>query len=861
MSTQLSRFTIVALAPLALATACADPDGAQPLDAATARAVAGDDLGRFAAPSAATTTANRREGPAAPAPAQCDAVGRTVNVPLRISSSRGHVGGRNRAVYRHLLGGGWSLAENTRASTAGTCNAEDMRTHAAEVTVPVNIKCVPHQPLAGGPADTTKPCQPEITFGDPTFGAGGPSNFKQSEFTGTYFLGMRRTRITDGLGTGGYEDIPDYISRTSSCFYHEGSTYTGAHWCMTKAESVRSVAPFGPLDIDRGTRHFTVGLGAVFVHALHNPSQWNVMFGGGWTGLSYGPVSVGAQWNVTPPERDESSGWNGWNYTVQCGVDGKPYLIDRTTVNATSNATNLSFAGNAEQAAIERRCDDVVARVDRLIADFAGHADLLAELLLLRNRARTRDVDCAAANDQVSALVRNKDMRARIATLRARYTLEPNTAGVLAALAAFDAWLRSAEGRFAPEPAFGTMWRAVETAIANLDLITTLLGLQTLYPAGELPAFDAAVADLLVYLRGPGPLDQTQVAAKYRAVQDRLAELLRNRLCRTRAVAALDGDQRRMLDNVEHREPYAARIRELITAARAALGVRTLTCAQVTTATEALQQALQRVFVHMRGEKLVAAVKTLNGPGCQVTGRAAFGRACDALIDRLRAMEFADRAAIDAAYAALLVTKRQLCEPAAPPVEQSLPPVQVPVPTVPDLEPTSDDDAPATLEALDDERAEDLQAALEAETAALDDVTLDALIAVDDLGPVDDADVVLATALAADDPAWQDGDASWFGGAWLVAEVAAEVTRAAILGEAGDAEGEVGAIPGEICDLHHEEPTWPTDDACIGCLTCDASGCALSAGEPTTCTAESPASSTEAPLAEPTSTEAPLAGG
>ncbi len=80
MSTTLSRFTIAALAPLALATACAEPDGAQPLDAATARAVAGDDLGRFAAPSAAA----RREGHAAHAPAQCDAVGRTVNVPLRI---------------------------------------------------------------------------------------------------------------------------------------------------------------------------------------------------------------------------------------------------------------------------------------------------------------------------------------------------------------------------------------------------------------------------------------------------------------------------------------------------------------------------------------------------------------------------------------------------------------------------------------------------------------------------------------------------------------------------------------------------------------------------------------------------------
>jgi len=41
----------------------------------------------------------------------------------------------------------------------------------------------------------------------------------------------------------------------------------------------------------------------------------------------------------------------------------------------------------------------------------------------------------------------------------------------------------------------------------------------------------------------------------------------------------------------------------------------------------------------------------------------------------------------------------------------------------------------------------------------------------------------------------------------------------------------VGQVPGEVCDLQHEPPPWPTDDPCEGCVSCSADGtCSLMSG-------------------------------
>ncbi len=846
---------LLAATPLVLA-ACAEPEPLATSDdpsVVTSRTPARPLLD-LADPDAPTGNLDmRRPGPGV----QCDAVGRTVQVPLRMSSTRGHVGGHNQAVYSHLVGGGWSQATNVNDRTAGTCNADEMKSHEAEVTIPVAIKCVAYVPQLGGQPDPSKPCQPEIEFGIPAFGAGGPTKFKSSNFTGTYSLGKRWQRITDGLGSAGREEVEDFIRRTSSCFHHAGST-TGAHSCATKAETVRSQAPVAPLDIDRGTRHFTVGLGAMFVHSLHAPNEWNLVFGGGWAGLSYGPVSVGAQANAIPPNSDESSGWNGWTYTVQCGVDGKPYLMDRVQVGASNNATNLSFDLVGDPGTADRKCSALVDRINRLLPDFAGHGDLLAELHLLRSRARTRDLDCADGDTKVSALIRNKAARGRASDLRGQYGNLPNAAQVVAAIAALEAWLRSPEGLYAPEPALGNLLRAIDAAIANFDLVATLRALQRLYPAGELASFDTAVTELLTYLLGPGPIDQAQVAAKYKVVQDRLAELLRNRVCRTNALSALDRDQARMLENVENREPYAARVRELVAAARTAVGVRTMTCAQVAATTAALQNDLTRVFINMRGEKLVAALKALNGPGCQVTGRAAFGQACDAMITQLRAITFADRPSFQTAYDALLATKRRLCEPAAPPPDlppvvvppdTSLPPVVVPIPGG---DGTSDD---VDLDRLEGDRADDAMEDFEVQTDGLDDAALDAMVTADDLGEPDAADIELMMFLPADAALWTDADAPWFDGDWQRAQLAADLVRE-LIAAWPDAPVGVSELPGEICDLHHEPPFWT--DRCTGCVNCSGDTC-LSEAEAEACDlATSPDDLEASPATAPDATSAPV---
>ncbi|HUQ03161.1 MAG TPA: hypothetical protein VM261_11750 [Kofleriaceae bacterium] len=758
------------------------------------------------------TDAVAKEAPAVPRAGQCDAVGRTVSIPLRMSSTRGHVQGDKQAVYKAIIGNSWYLARNHKDSTAGSC--DDKRRHSAEVTIPVTIKCVPYVPQAGGAADATKPCQPEIDYGQPAFPGNSATRYVESDFSGTYHLGTRRVRVD--FGSPIYETIEDYGNRTSSCFYHDGTSYTGAHWCITKADTTRSTAPLAPMDVDRGTRSFVVGLGAGFVHAHNNPNQWNVVLGGGWSGLSYGPASVGLQWNVNPPDRDESSGWLGYSYTVQCGTDGKPYVISRELVNASTGTTTLEYDWTAEQIAANKLCDGVVDRASRLLPMLDGHPDLVGEATLIRARARARDLDCSKGNDLLAGLVRNRAARDRVAERRRELAGRTDTQHVIAALDALDAWLRSRDGLYAPEAGLTERWRAVDAAFAQLDMLGRLVGLQTLYPAGELPAFDTAVVDLIAYLRGPGPIDGARVTTMYQTVQDRLADLIRNRLCRTRAIAALEWDQRRLLEDVENKEPYAQKVKDRITAARTALGVRTLTCDGVKTATESLQADLSKIFLHARGEKRTTLMRDLAVTTCPAGNRADFRAACDALVTRMRAIEFADKAALDAAYEELMATRKRLCEPPPPriPPEQELPPVLIP--PLPGVPPSIDD---LSVEALDD------------------------LVAVDDLGPIDEADVALAAMLdpellwdeagAVADAAWMGQDAPWFDDGWAIAMNDAELFAP----EPSWSDTTPDApLVGEVCDLHHEPAPWPTDDPCEGCVTCTESGCSLTSGEPATCT-------------------------
>lgn len=782
--------------------------------------------------------------------AQCDATGRVVNVELRMSSTRGHVKGAPDAVYHHRIGSSGSLATNLKDDTKNTCDADDQKRHRAQATFPVTIKCLPPVQQPGMPVDPSKPCQAEVTPGTPTFthpaGAGATATTR-SDFTGTYHLGTRWVRITDGLGSAGREKIEDYGNRRSSCFFHAGTTHTPAHWCITRADTHFSVMNAGPLDLERGTRSFVVGLGAGFSHSHDNPGNWNININGVWAGGGYGPVNVGISGAIDRPAADESTAWLGYAYVAQCGADGKPYLVERNVAPANTSATTVDYDWTPEQIAATKLCDEVMARAEKAMQELAAHPDLLGDATILRARVRARDIDCKEADKLIAGLLRNKAARDKAAALRQEHGADPNAANVLIAIQALTDWLASGPGRYAPDPELGNLLKAIDAALANLDMINTLVGLQELYPAGELPAFDTAVADLLAYLRGPGPHDPAVTAARYKDVQDRLAELLKNRLCVTRAQAALPWDQKRMLDLID-KEPYVQKIKDLVAAAQTALGVRGLTCAQVTTITTNLQAAMQRVFIHARGDKMATTLKLLNGPGCQASGRAAFGEACDAFSARMKAIEFADKTALDAAYAELIATKKRLCDPPPRviPVEQRLPPIVVPpLPGVPPPDGDGDNTSTTTdgeiltatttedvsvidQEIVDEDNFLDDNGDLEV-MEQFDEAELDALIGCDDLAMVDDADVALLGMLGGD-PAVLGDDPPWFAGDWLAAMVAGDVAGELIEADAPQAPT-VGEVPGEVCDLQHEPPSWPTDDPCEGCVSCSEDGtCSLMSG-------------------------------
>jgi hypothetical protein len=739
-------------------------------------------------------------GPLTPG-ATCNAVGRTVQIPLRMSSTRGHVSRARYAVYEGLAWSGWYHAENENPDTRDTCQQDDQKRHRSEATIPVSIRCMPYIPTPGGAVDATKPCQPQVDFGTPVLGDPSGSRAVESNFSGRYFLRM----VIRGARDMARWDR-EYGNRTSSCFYLEDSNnWQGAHWCVTKTETVRSVAPLSPVDIDRGTRNFVVGLGAGFIHALHNPQRWNVYFGGGWSGLSYGPASVGIQWNVTAPERDESTGWLGYNYTVQCGTDGQPYLVSRDMVNASTGTTALTYDWTAAQIESNRVCEDLMTRAQRAINDLRAYGDLQGMATLIQARARARDIDCAAGIDQIAGLLRNAQARDRATTRRAEFVARANNQHVLAAIDALLTWLRSADGRFAPEAGLRDRWAAVDRAIANLDMLGRLRALQTLYPPGELATFDTAVAGLITYLQGPGPIVQTEVDTRYQTVQDRLAELLRNRLCKTRALAALETDRRAWATQLENREPYVTLAAARFAAARAAIDVRGITCAQVTAHVTALEGHVTNIWRHMRGELRVNTIRTLWQARCPVANRQAFRDACDALIQRMRGIEFADQAAISAAIEALSQRRQQLCEPprAVLPAECDLPPVQVPI------APTDDMDGDGVDQVSDEE--------------------IEGLLSVDDIGPPDEADVVLAMM---NDGAqvtspymeyftgssfYEPGLETWYDGDMAAAAAALDVEALFTMWEQGiDAPLEVEP-PAEMCELGHDTNADSCNvDSCAG---------------------------------------------
>ncbi|HUQ03162.1 MAG TPA: hypothetical protein VM261_11755 [Kofleriaceae bacterium] len=745
--------------------------------------------------------------------ATCDAVGRTVQIPLRMSSTRGHITTAGHAVYQGLLWSGWFHARNVDPDTRDTCEEEEQKRHRSEATIPVTLRCIPYTATPGGAVDATKPCQPQVDFGNPTFADPQGSRSFESRFSGRYLL---RHVIRGARDNARWE--PEYGNRTSSCLYLEDSNnWQGAHWCLTKTETLRSVAPMSPTDIDRGTRNFVVGLGAGFIHSLLNPQRWNVTFGGGWSGLSYGPASVGVQWNATPPERDESTGWLGYNYTVQCGTDGQPYLVSRDMVNAATGTTSLTYDWTAAQIESNRLCDDLMTRAQRAINDLRAHADLQGVAVLIQARARSRDIDCRAGVDQVAGLLRNAQARDRATARRAEYQARPDNAQVLAALDALLTWLRSAEGRYAPEAGLRDRWAAVDRAIANLDMLGRLQALRTLYTAGELATFDAALTSAISYLQGPGPHVQATVDARYQAVMDRLAELLRNRLCKTRALTALDHDRRRWETDLQNRAPYVALAAARFTAARTAIDVRGITCAQVDAHVAALEGHLANIWRHMRGELRVNTIRTLWEGRCRAANRQAFRDACDAVVQRMRGIEFADQAAITAAVDALSTRRQQLCEPppAVLPAECDLPPVVVPV------APTNDMDG--------------------ADGAGLDQVSdaeIEGLLSVDDIGAPDEADVVLAmmdqgsptyAALMTGDmfgfytyaigtPSFDD---TWYDGDLAAALAGLDISELVDAWEEGIDAAIDMEPPEEMCELGHDVDA----TSCSGVDTCAGDSC------------------------------------